>query len=427
MSKIVNITALQILDSRGNPTIEVEITTKSGHKGVGLVPSGASTGKYEVLELRDKDISFFRGKGVQKAINNIIGPIKDCIVGYDVHDQQVIDNLLINLDSTENKSNLGANAILAVSLATLRAAADIENLPLYQYVSHKENYTLPIPLINIINGGAHADDSCDFQEFMIVPRKAESFTHAIRIAAEIFYSLRAILKNKGLSTNVGDEGGFAPKLQSNEQAIELLLQAIEEAKYKPGEQVFIAVDAAAAELYNAEEEVYVFKKQSEQRLTSKEMITLWQQWVSKYPIYSIEDALAEDDWSGWQKLTETIGSSVQIVGDDLFATNLSRLKKGITTSAANAILIKMNQTGTISETLEVVELARKHNWGTIISHRSGETEDTTIADLAVGLDLKQIKTGSICRSERTAKYNRLLRIEQQLGVQAIYSGLLLEK
>lgn len=423
MSKIVDISALQILDSRGNPTIEVEITTKSGNKGVGKVPSGASTGKYEALELRDKDLSIFGGKSVQKAINNILGTIKNAIIGCDVCDQQMIDNLLITLDSTDNKSNLGANAILAVSLAALKTAASISNMPLYEHISNKKGYILPVPMINIINGGAHADDSCDFQEFMIAPLKAESFSHAIRISTEIFHSLRKILKNKGLSTNVGDEGGFAPKLQSNEQAIEMLIQAIESAHYKPGEQVYIAIDAAASELYNEEEKLYIFKKQIKEKFNCQEIIDLWQQWTNKYPIYSIEDALAEEgEWEGWQKLTDILGNSIQIVGDDLFATNIHRLKKGIQLSTANAILVKMNQVGTISETLEVIELAKKHNLKTIISHRSGETEDTTIADLAVGLNLQQIKTGSLCRSERTAKYNRLLRIEQQLGDKAVYAG-----
>lgn len=423
MSKIVNITALQILDSRGNPTLEVEITTESGAVGRGSVPSGASTGKYEALELRDFDEKKFCGKGVQNAILNILGPIKDIIIGCNVYDQQKIDQLMINLDGTKNKSKLGANAILGVSLATMHTAANSSKLPLYKYLGKDNAYILPIPLINILNGGAHADDSFGFQEIMIVPKKAESFSHALQMSVEVFHTLSKILKNKNLSTNVGAEGGFAPSLKSNEEAIKLLIEAIERAGYNPGEDIYIAIDAASSEFYNEKTQLYTIEKSSNKTLNSEEMVSFWQDWTKKYPICSIEDGLAEDDWTGWQSLTKNL-PKVQIVGDDLFVTDRSRLQQGIDISAANAILLKINQVGTISETIDVINLAKKYNLGTIISHRSGETEDTSIADLAVGLGLKQIKTGSVSRTDRTAKYNQLLRIEQQLGKKAVYAGLL---
>lgn len=422
MEEIIKISALQILDSRGMPTVEAEVTTKSGYKGVGIVPSGSSTGRFEAMELRDNDPDLFKGKSVYKAIKNILGPIQNAIIGREVRDQAGIDKILIDLDGSPNKSNLGANAILAVSIACLKAAAQYANESLYRFLKKSESYILPIPLVNVLNGGAHAHDSFDFQEFMIAPIGANSFSEAMRTTVEIFYTLKNILKSRRLSVNVGDEGGFAPSLNSNEKGLELLLEAIETAGYKPGKDVFIAIDAASSEFYDSQTELYGISKPTKKFLSSTEMIKLWSSWVAKYPIFSIEDGLSEDDWSGWQTLTKNIGSNTKIVGDDLLTTNIDRLKKSVELSATNSILIKMNQIGTITETIEVVRFAQLHNILPMISHRSGETEDTTISDLAVGLDINYIKCGSVSRGERTAKYNRLLRIERELGESAVYAG-----
>ena len=422
MSGITNIYGRQILDSRGNPTIEAEVVTTGGIVGRASVPSGASTGKYEAVELRDGDRSIYLGKGVLNAVHNINTVIYQCLKGCDVLDQSLIDDKMIKLDGTNNKSVLGANAMLAVSLANAKAAATLKEQELYESISVNDIYELPIPMMNILNGGSHADNSIDFQEFMIMPIKADSFSESLRIGTEIFHHLRNELKLKGYSTNVGDEGGFAPNLESNERAIEIVLKSIEVAGYRPGEDVFIAIDAAASEFYNIDKQRYCFSKSSQDELTSSEMVQYWNNWIEKYPILSIEDGLHEDDWNGWKKLTDLIGKNVQLVGDDLFVTNVNRLNQGISNQVANSILIKVNQIGTLTETINAVNLAHKNSYTCIMSHRSGETEDTTIADLAVGLQTGQIKTGSLSRSDRVAKYNQLLRIEQRLGDNAIYKG-----
>lgn len=422
MSKILNIYARQILDSRGNPTVEAEVTTENGIMGRASVPSGASTGKHEAVELRDGNVNIYLGKGVLKAVDNINTQIKDILIGCQVSDQKCIDNKMIELDGTANKANLGANAILAVSLASAKAAAIEQNKNLFTYVGRKDAYTLPIPMMNILNGGSHADNSIDFQEFMVMPIGASSFSHALQMGTEVFHHLKAELKNQNYSTNVGDEGGFAPNLGSNEEAIEVILKAIETAGYRPGEDMYIAMDAAASEFYNAEENVYHFHQSTGDKLTPAEMVAYWEDWTKKYPIISIEDGLDEDDWDAWKLLTDKIGDKIQLVGDDLFVTNVDRLGRGIDNGIANSILIKVNQIGTLTETISAVKMAQNNSYTSVMSHRSGETEDTTIADLAVALNCGQIKTGSASRSDRMAKYNQLLRIEEFLGKDAIYPG-----
>jgi len=422
MSNIKTIIARQILDSRGNPTLEAEVTTEKGFLGRAAVPSGASTGKHEAVELRDGDPEKYLGKGVKQAVKNVNKIFGKELIGVDVSDQKMIDNILIDLDGTENKSKLGANSILAASLAVAHAAAHELHTPLYRYVGGVNANVLPVPMMNILNGGAHADNKIDFQEFMIMPFGADRFSEALRIGSEIFHTLKKVLKKKGYSTNVGDEGGFAPDIQSNEEAIETVLKAIEEAGYRPGKDVWIAMDAANTELWNEKKQRYVFHKSSGAEKTSDELVEFWKEWINKYPIVSIEDGLAEDDWKGWKKLTETIGDKVQLVGDDLFVTNVKRLQEGIDKGIANSILIKVNQIGTLSETIQAVDLAHRNSYTSVMSHRSGETEDTTIADLAVALNCGQIKTGSLSRSDRIAKYNQLLRIEEELGDNAIYPG-----
>jgi enolase len=421
MGQIAGIHARQILDSRGNPTVEVEVVTTEGFVGRAAVPSGASTGVHEAVELRDGDKSQYLGKGVLKAVENVNTVINDELQGYYIDDQTAIDNALINLDGTENKGNLGANAMLGVSLAVARAAATEYGLPLYRYIGGVSANTLPIPLMNILNGGQHADNKIDIQEFMIMPVGAKTFSDALRMGAEVFHNLKAVLKAKGQSTNVGDEGGFAPNLSSNEEAIEVVLEAIEKAGYKPGSDIFIALDPAASEFYDKKRKVYHFES-TNQDLTSTDMVNYWKAWVEKYPILSIEDGLDEDDWDGWAKLNEAIGDKVQIVGDDLFVTNVKRLSRGIEENVANSILIKVNQIGTLTETINAIRLATENSYTSVISHRSGETEDTTIADLAVALNTGLIKTGSASRSDRIAKYNQLLRIEEALGNSARYLG-----
>ncbi|MCK7557929.1 phosphopyruvate hydratase [Chitinophaga sedimenti] len=419
MSIISEIHARQILDSRGNPTVEVDVTTEDGHFGRAAVPSGASTGKHEAVELRDNDKSVYVGKGVLQAVKNVNEIIAPELEGWDVTDQAGIDKLLIELDGTDNKAKLGANATLAVSMAVAKAAADVSGLPLYRYLGGVNGCVLPMPLMNIINGGAHADNKIDFQEFMIVPVGAETFSEGLRWGVEIFHTLKSVLKKKGYSTNVGDEGGFAPDIQSNEEAIETVIQAIEAAGYKPGTQVGIALDAASSEMYNEADNTYKFYKSTGKVISSDEMVAYWAEWCKKYPIVSIEDGMAEDDWNGWKKLTDAVGGDVQLVGDDLFVTNVKRLKKGIDERIANSILIKVNQIGTVTETINAVNMAHKAGFTSIMSHRSGETE-YTIADLAVALNCGQIKTGSASRTDRMAKYNQLLRIEEELGSTAIY-------
>jgi enolase len=420
MSYITDVHARQILDSRGNPTVEVDVVTENEVMGRAAVPSGASTGKREAVELRDGDKSVFLGRGVLKAVDNVNDVIADQLIGLPVNEQTHIDHLLISMDGTENKSNLGANATLAVSMAVAKAAALESNLPLFRYLGGVNASTLPIPLMNILNGGAHADNKIDFQEFMIVPRGASSFSEGLRWGVEAFHQLKSVLKKKGYSTNVGDEGGFAPDIQSNEEAIETVLMAIEAAGYKPGEQIAIALDAASSEMYNEKDQTYTFYKSSGKVISSDEMVAYWNEWVSKYPIISIEDGMAEDDWAGWKKHTDAIGSKCQLVGDDLFVTNSKILQKGIDQGICNSILIKVNQIGTVTETINAVHLAQQNGYTTIMSHRSGETEDTTIADLAVALNCGQIKTGSASRTDRMAKYNQLLRIEELLGKDAFY-------
>ena len=420
MTKIQKIFARQILDSRGNPTVEVDVVTSEGFLGRAAVPSGASTGKYEAVELRDDDKNIYMGKGVLKAVNNVNTLIAPALVGMSVFEQNLIDKTMIALDGTPNKAKLGANAILGVSLAVARAAANNLHQSLFRYVGGVNANTLPVPMMNILNGGSHADNSIDFQEFMVMPTKAKSFSHALRMGTEVFHHLKKVLKDKGFSTNVGDEGGFAPNIKSNEEAIEIVLIAIEKAGYRPGEDIFIAIDAASSEFYNAEEKMYHFKKSSGEKLTSSQMAHYWKDWANKYPIISIEDGMDEDDWTGWKEQTTLIGDKVQLVGDDLFVTNVEKLQRGITEGIANSILVKVNQIGSLTETINTVNLAHKNKYKSIMSHRSGETEDNIIADLAVALNTGQIKTGSASRSDRMAKYNQLLRIEEELGEMAYF-------
>jgi len=422
MSLISDIHARQILDSRGNPTIEVDVVTECGAFGRAAVPSGASTGKYEAVELRDGDKSIYMGKSVHKAIDNVNGPLYDSLVGLPIEDQAGIDQLMIDIDGTPNKSIMGANAMLAISLASAKAAAASTGQMLYNYIGGVNARTLPIPMMNILNGGSHADNAIDFQEFMVMPVGAESFSDSLRMGTEIFHHLKAVLKSKGLATNVGDEGGFAPNLRSNVEAMEMVLRAIENAGYRPGEDVFVSMDAAASEFYNAEEGVYHFHQSTGDKLTSSEMVDYWADWVKKYPILSIEDGLDEDDWAGWKSMTDVLGDKIQLVGDDLFVTNVERLSRGITEGIANSLLVKVNQIGTLTETINAVQMAQNNSFTTVMSHRSGETEDNTIADLAVALNTGQIKTGSASRSDRMAKYNQLLRIEEALGASAIFNG-----
>ncbi|TMI73016.1 MAG: phosphopyruvate hydratase [Bacteroidetes bacterium] len=420
MSYISEIFARQILDSRGNPTVEVDVLTDEGALGRAAVPSGASTGAHEAVELRDGDKKKFLGKGVLKAVANVNELIAPKITGYDVADQTGIDELMIQLDGTPNKAKLGANAILAVSMAAAKAAAEEASLPLFRYVGGTNAKTLPIPMMNILNGGAHADNKIDFQEFMVMPVGANSFSDGLRWGVEIFHALKSVLKKKGFSTNVGDEGGFAPNIQSNEEAIETVLTAIEAAGYKTGSQIMIAMDAANTELWDAKKKKYVFHKSSGKEMSSDQLVKYWANWVKQYPIASIEDGMAEDDWDGWKNLSDTVGSKCQLVGDDLFVTNEQRIQQGIDKGIANALLVKVNQIGTVTETINAVTLAQHNGYNTIMSHRSGETEDTTIADLAVALNCGQIKTGSASRTDRMAKYNQLLRIEELLGDSAVY-------
>ncbi|MDY0077835.1 MAG: phosphopyruvate hydratase [Bacteroidales bacterium] len=422
MSHIVNIHARQILDSRGNPTVEVDVITENGVMGRAAVPSGASTGVHEAVELRDGDESAYLGKGVLRAVQNVNNIIAEELQGYYITDQNEIDQKLIELDGTPNKAKLGANAMLGVSLAVAHAAAVESNQPLFRYIGGTNANTLPIPLMNILNGGSHADNSIDFQEFMIMPVGAENFSHALRMGAEIFHNLKSVLKKQGYSTNVGDEGGFAPNLKSNEEAIQVILQAIEKAGYKPGVDIFLALDPAASEYYLKDENVYHLHKSTGDKLTPGQMVDYWNDWVKKYPIISIEDGMDEDDWDGWKKMTDTMGKNVQLVGDDLFVTNVKRLSMGIEKGVANSILVKVNQIGTLTETIDAVNMAYRNAYTAVISHRSGETEDTTIADLAVALNTGLIKTGSASRTDRIAKYNQLLRIEEMLGSNARYLG-----
>ena len=422
MGKIKNIHARQIIDSRGNPTVEADVTLTDGSFGRAAVPSGASTGKYEAVELRDDNPLLYNGKSVLKAVSNINNIISSELKGLEVDDQKNIDNKLLSIDGTENKSNLGANSMLAVSLACAKAAANYKKLNLFESISQKSEYELPIPMMNILNGGSHADNKIDFQEFMVMPVGAKTFSQALQMGTEIFHSLKNELKSKGFSTNVGDEGGFAPNLSSNKEAIEIVLKSIESAGYSPGKDIFIAMDAAASEFYNNDEKVYHFHQSTGEKLSSSEMVDFWKDWVNKYPIISIEDGLDEDDWDAWKLLTDKIGKDVQLVGDDLFVTNVKKLSKGINESIANSILIKVNQIGTLTETIDAVKLAQDNSYTSIMSHRSGETEDTTIADLSVALQTGQIKTGSASRSDRVAKYNQLLRIEEKLGEKAFFTG-----
>ena len=421
MSYIAKIIGRQILDSRGNPTVEVDVITTSGILGRAAVPSGASTGIHEAVELRDGDNSAYLGKGVLKAVANVNSIIDEALRGFDVCDQKAIDTKLIELDGSDNKSNIGANAILGTSLACAKAAADESGLGLFKYVGGVGAVTMPVPMMNILNGGSHADNKIDIQEFMVMPFGAESFSEGLRWGTEIFHHLKNVLKSRGMSTNVGDEGGFAPNLGSNEEAIQVVIEAIEKAGYKAGEDVYIALDAASSEFYNEDTQKYVFESTGEQ-MSSEEMVNFWVDWCEKYPIVSIEDGLAEDDWMGWKLATEKLGHKVQLVGDDLFVTNTKRLARGIEESTANSILIKVNQIGTLTETIEAVQMATRNGYTSVMSHRSGETEDNTIADLAVALNCGQIKTGSASRSDRMAKYNQLLRIEEELGQTAIYPG-----
>lgn len=421
MSYIAQIKGRQVLDSRGNPTVEVDVRTENGFVGRAAVPSGASTGTHEAVELRDGGASYL-GKGVLKAVENVNTKITEALLGVSVTEQRMIDNIMLELDGTHNKSVLGANAILAVSMAAAKAAAQEVGLPLYRYVGGVNARTLPIPMMNILNGGAHADNSIDFQEFMVMPVGASSFSDGLRMGVEIFHQLKKELKSKGYSTNVGDEGGFAPNIKSNQEAIEIVLKSIESAGYRPGEDIFIAMDAASSEFYDAEKGLYILKKSTGQTMISAELVDFWADWVNKYPIISIEDGLAEDDWAGWKLLTEKIGNKCQLVGDDLFVTNVKRLSEGIDKGIANSILVKVNQIGSLSETIDTVQMATSSRYTSVMSHRSGETEDYTIADLAVALNTGQIKTGSASRSDRMAKYNQLLRIEEELGEEAYYPG-----
>src|SRR5437660_1197452 len=419
-TSIRKIIAREILDSRGNPTIEVDVRLEGGALGRAAIPSGASTGEHEAWELRDGDKSRFGGKGVKHAVANVNARIAQALQGWDALDQRKIDNQLIELDGTPNKKNLGANAVLGVSLAVARAAAAAENLPLFHYLGGPEARVLPVPMMNILNGGAHSDAPIDFQEFMIVPRGAPTFSEALRYGAEVFHALKSVLKDRHLSTGIGDEGGFAPQLDSAEDALESISTAVKRAGYKLGEQIFIALDPAASEFYDSENEVYVFKKSDGSKKTAGELIDYYADLCARFPIISIEDGCAENDWDGWKKLTKKLGEKIQLVGDDLFVTNVEFLRKGIAEHVANSILIKVNQIGTLSETLATIDLAKKNNYTSVISQRSGETEDTSIADIAVGTNAGQIKTGSVSRSDRVAKYNRLLRIEEELGDKAVY-------
>jgi enolase len=420
MSYISEIFARQILDSRGNPTVEVDVLTDEGALGRAAVPSGASTGIHEAVELRDGDKKKYSGKGVLKAIKNVNEIIAPKLLGYDAADQTGIDGMMIQLDGTANKGKLGANAILAVSMAVAKAAAEEVGLPLFRYIGGTNAKTLPIPMMNILNGGAHADNKIDFQEFMVMPIGANTFSEGLQWGVDVFHALKSVLKKKGYSTNVGDEGGFAPNIQSNEEAIETVLTAIEAAGYKPGSQIVIAMDAANSELWDGKKKKYIFHKSSGKEMSSDQLVKFWEKWVKEYPIVSIEDGMAEDDWTGWKNLTNAIGSKCQLVGDDLFVTNVTRLQQGIDKNIANGLLVKVNQIGTITETINAVTLAQHNSYNTIMSHRSGETEDTTIADLAVALNCGQIKTGSASRTDRMAKYNQLLRIEELLGFSAVY-------
>lgn len=422
MSLIIDVHARQILDSRGNPTIEVDVTTQNGFVGRAAVPSGASTGSYEAVELRDNDKSTYLGKGVLQAVKNVNETIALELNGADVFEQNAIDKLMIELDGTENKAKLGANAILGVSLAVAKAAAQESGQPLYRYIGGVNANTLPVPMMNILNGGSHADNKIDFQEFMVMPVGAESFSESLRWGVEIFHHLKDVLKKKGYSTNVGDEGGFAPNIGSNEEAVETVLKAIETAGFKPGEDVYIAMDAASSEFYDKKTGLYTFHKSDNKKMTTEELVNYWVEWTKKYPIISIEDGLDEDDWAGWKALTEAIGDKTQLVGDDLFVTNVTRLQRGITEHIANSILVKVNQIGSLTETINTVSLAQNNGYTSVMSHRSGETEDYTIADLAVALNCGQIKTGSASRSDRIAKYNQLLRIEEELGSNARFLG-----
>jgi enolase len=422
MGEIIDIIGREVLDSRGNPTVQVDVYLDSGVKATATVPSGASTGTQEAVELRDGDPKRYLGKGVQKAVQNVNEIIADNLVGLDPFDQVKIDNILIELDGTENKSNLGANAILGVSLAVAKAAANALGMPLYRYIGGTNAKVIPVPMMNIINGGKHADNNVDFQEFMIMPVGVSKFSEALRMGAEVFHNLKSVLKKKGYNTAVGDEGGFAPNLKSNEEAIEVILEAIEKAGYKPGEDVAIALDPAASEFYDETKKKYVFNKSDGSELTSVEMVNYWKNWVEKYPIVSIEDGMSELDWDGWKLLTDELGKKIQLVGDDIFVTNPEILAKGIEKGIANSILIKLNQIGTLTETLDTIELAKKAGYTSVISHRSGETEDTTIADLAVATNAGMIKTGSTSRTDRIAKYNQLLRIEEELDTTAVFLG-----
>ena len=422
MPIITSIHARQILDSRGNPTVEAEVYCEDGSFGRAAVPSGASTGAHEAVELRDGDPNVYLGKGVLNAVDNVNTTLAEAVVGLEVTDQAEVDAAMLEADGTPNKANLGANAILAVSLATARAAAQATNLPVFQYVGGVTARTLPVPMMNILNGGEHADKSIYFQEFMVMPVGASSFSESLRMGTEIFHHLKSVLKSKGYSTNVGDEGGFAPNIQSNEEAIEIVLKSIEKAGYKPGEEVFIAMDAAMTELYDEKTGLYTFHKSSGKQMTTDELVSYWTDWTKKYPIISIEDGLAEDDWAGWAALNKAIGHTTQLVGDDLFVTNVSRVERGIKEGSANSVLVKVNQIGSLTETVTTVQKAQRNGMTCIMSHRSGETEDSTIADLAVALNTGQIKTGSASRSDRMAKYNQLLRIEEMLGDTAVFNG-----
>ncbi|MCU0352601.1 MAG: phosphopyruvate hydratase [Cytophagales bacterium] len=423
MTFIDEIRARQILDSRGNPTVEVDVITTSGKLGRAAVPSGASTGTHEAVELRDDDKKVYMGKGVLKAVANVNEVIADELTGFSVFEQNMIDRVMLEIDGTPNKGKLGANAILGVSLAVAKAAALEAGLPLFRYIGGVNANTLPVPMMNILNGGSHADNSIDFQEFMIMPVKAESFSESLQMGVEVFHHLKKVLKDRKMSTNVGDEGGFAPNIATNEETIQVVLQAIEKAGYRPGEDIFIALDAAASEFYDAESKMYHFKKSTGEKLTSSQMANYWKDWANKYPIISIEDGMAEDDWAGWKELTELTGKKIQLVGDDLFVTNVTRLQDGINQGIANAILVKVNQIGSLTETIDAVNLAKRNAYKSVMSHRSGETEDSTIADLAVALNTGQIKTGSASRSDRMAKYNQLIRIEEELGDTAYFPGL----
>jgi enolase len=422
MSLIESIHARQILDSRGNPTVEVDVVTENGALGRAAVPSGASTGSHEAVELRDNDKKKYVGKGVLKAVENVNSRIAEELIGFSIFDQNLIDKIMLELDGTPNKGNLGANAILGTSLAVAKAAALESGMSLYRYIGGVNANTLPVPMMNILNGGSHADNKIDFQEFMVMPVKADTFSESLRMGTEIFHTLKKVLHDKHLSTNVGDEGGFAPNIASNEEAIELVLIAIEKAGFKAGEDVFIAMDAAMSEFYDTASNTYTFKKSSGKKISSDEMVDYWAAWAAKYPIISLEDGMAEDDWNGWKKLTDKVGKKIQLVGDDLFVTNVKRLQDGIDKGVANSILIKVNQIGSLTETIDAVNMARRNAYKSVMSHRSGETEDSTIADLAVALNTGQIKTGSASRSDRMAKYNQLIRIEEELGEVAYFPG-----